>query len=268
MPNITINPGSQISVGPATTTFFDGTAAAQQVGGQSTAPPHAAFNLTNPTIPGTNRKPGPLGNQGGQATTTTSDSPDDLIAASRPPGVYQSEIRLVGQPAGGGGGSVVVFRATPDVEENATALYITIDNIAAPSSFLFWIGSPSRTFSINAKLVSRTQAEADENFRYVNILRSWRMPIEMGGGDNQTPETLRLWGYEAGGTGQFLGIPCVMVSLNLTYNSESDYITTAGGVQMPIIMPVSIQLRESHTIKDMEQFDYGAYKAGVLTEWT
>ena len=70
----------------------------------------------------------------------------------------------------------VSFDVTPDINESGTASYFEASEIRAPCSILIYMGSPSRTFQINAKLISRTTAEAYATEQKVNILRSWRMP--------------------------------------------------------------------------------------------
>lgn len=192
----------------------------------------------------------------------------DLAKNRKPEGVNQTEIRLIGS-----NGDHVVFRATPEVEESGSTIYQKEDAIRVASSFLIWLGSPSRNFNISAKLISRTVAEAEENYKFVSLLRAWRMPSNGAGtgtlgNDKAAPETLRLWGYDGDNKGHFLGIPVVVESLGLTFPEDTDYITTSAGYQMPIVMPVSLTLVETHTASDIEKFNYGAYKQGVLVEWT
>lgn len=192
-----------------------------------------------------------------------------LAAESRPNGVMQNEVRLVSYTK-----DVVIFRNTPEIEESGSSLYLSIDNIRQAASLLIWLGSPSRTFSITNKMVSRTVEEAETNYKYLSLLRAWRMPsqgagTQTDGSDTAAPETLRLWGYDGNGEGQFLGIPVVVANLNISFLSDVDYITTSSGYQMPIILPVNISLREAHTANDLtEKFNYGDYKAGKLEEWT
>lgn len=192
-----------------------------------------------------------------------------LAADSRPNGVNQNEVRLVSYSK-----DVVIFRSTPEVEESGSSLYLSIDNIRQAASLLVWLGSPSRTFTITNKMVSRTIEEAEANYKYLSLLRAWRMPsqgagTQTDGSDTAAPETLRLWGYDGNGEGQFLGIPVVIANLNISFLSDVDYITTSTGYQMPIILPINISLREAHTANDLtEKFNYSDYKAGRLEEWT
>lgn len=158
----------------------------------------------------------------------------------------------------------VIFHATPEVTEVGTAIWVDFHELRGPASISYYMGSPSRNFSISAKLVSRTTAEANKNLRYVNILRSWRMPyIENGGFGTAEPEVLHLFGYG----NVFRGIPVIVKSLNIELNSETDYIKSSNNSDVPIIWPVSISLQEIHTINDFDSFKIGDFKKGILPWW-
>lgn len=167
----------------------------------------------------------------------------------------------------------VKFKVTPSISESGSVNYVEESDIRGASSILIYMGSPSRTFSINAKLVSRTTDEAAENFRILKILRSWRMPnknkpeggngrrIESGEG---TPQILILK------DGQLLyDVQVIVRSLNIEYTDESDRIAIENGDQtrMPIILPISISLQEIHTFTDINEFDLPTYKTDGLQYW-
>lgn len=165
--------------------------------------------------------------------------------------------------------SVVVFEATPDMTESGGTVLIDIGDIRAAASIVIYMGSPSRTFTLNAKFVSRTTAEAATNQNYINILKAWREPtIQSGGGIGQAePETLRLFAY-----GDVLkGIPCMVNNISIEYPSDVDYIqaTTAAGksVWVPIIQNVSLTLKEVRSWDDLKTFDYESFKQGTLDQW-
>jgi hypothetical protein len=67
----------------------------------------------------------------------------------------------------------VVFFVTPDISESRSVNYAEISDVRLPASILIWMGSPSRNFSLNAKFIARSKAEADVAFRNVNLLKSW-----------------------------------------------------------------------------------------------
>lgn len=156
----------------------------------------------------------------------------------------------------------VIFYASPEVEESGQTIYISMDDIRSPASLMIWMGSPSRTFSINAKLISRTVAEAADSVRQKNLLQAWRMPLGGGIGQSSVPSIISLNGYG----GQFQNIPTVVQSVSFSFPTDVDYITV-GKFDVPIVWPVSVVLREFHTKNDMEGFDYNAYKSGTLDKW-
>lgn len=163
----------------------------------------------------------------------------------------------------------VRFYVTPDVTESGSASYIEISDVRQPASYLIYMGSPSRGWEISAKLISRTVEEADRTFRYMNTMRSWRMPETIGGGgvgsgrDTSAPTILNLYGY-----GQtFKGIPVVMTNLRLEWSQEVDTIKSSNGSDIPIIMSVGISIKEAHQSADMQNFNISSFRAGTLGNW-
>lgn len=67
----------------------------------------------------------------------------------------------------------VVFFVTPEISEARTVSYAEISDVRLPASILIWMGTPSRNFSINAKFLARSTAEANVAFRNLNLLKSW-----------------------------------------------------------------------------------------------
>lgn len=173
-------------------------------------------------------------------------------------GSYQQKIQLASDNDG------ITFYASPEMEESGSTIYISLDDIRAPASILIWMGSPGRTFNINAKFIARTQAEAVDSAKSVNLLRAWRTPTGNSIAQSSTPEVLGLSGYG----NQFMNISVVIQSLNISFPTDVDYIDSGNGFMVPIVWPVSITLREYHTKDDMTSFDYGSYKAGTLEGWT
>lgn len=177
--------------------------------------------------------------------------------------------------------SRVTFKVTPELAENKSVSYVPITEIRAPGSIHIFMGSPSRTFSINGKLISRTKEEALENFKYLSLLRAWTKPdnkyaARAGSGgtmvsegrtlDNNVPRILKLYGYGQ----QLKGIPTVMTSLNINFPSDTDYTPFGDGKntgKMPIIMSVDIQLQELRSSEELSNFDIDKYRTGTLDGW-
>lgn len=192
--------------------------------------------------------------------------PSDILNQSIE-GTTQDEVRLVEA-----GGEKVIFKVTPELEESGQTIYVEISEGRMPASLLIYMGSPSRTFNISAKLVSRNVTEATQNFKYKSLLQAWRMPLNSsasGGisGDDSgaTPRIIRLWGYG----NIFKGIPTVIKSVNFSHPSDVDYISDDSGNKLPIIWPINISLQEAHTMEDIRNgFNYEQYKTGTLEEWS
>lgn len=181
-----------------------------------------------------------------------------------------TRLRLFGKNSSGGGRSVR-FEITPQVSEQASSILNEISEIRAPASILIWMGSPARTFNINAKLLSRTPEEAEQSFKDKNLLSSWRMPENMDGdaagfGIMSYPSTVTLWGYN----GMFRGIPTLMSSINFEWPDDVDYVRSTSGVYMPILMNVSISLKEAQATESelsFSDFNIKSFRAGTLKKW-
>lgn len=164
----------------------------------------------------------------------------------------------------------IEFDVVPDINETATANYTEISDIRAPASILIYMGSPSRSFSINAKLVSRSIEEAQYNINILNILRSWRMPEQLLGlkENISIPTILTMSGYG----NMFKDIPVVMTNLTIDLQSEFDAISsTDAATFVPIIVPVSISVKECRNQEEdlaaMSTFDIAQFRAGTLPNW-
>ena len=197
---------------------------------------------------------------------------------------------------------LVEFEATPDITEQGSASYFEEGNIRGPGSIMMYMGSPSRSFSIAAKFISRTPEEAKETDRKIHILKSWRMPESYTGGFVQEPPSiLYLQGYGK----MFKDIQVVMTDLSIEFSSEYDYIqvgtgstdinyeeTTVSTIMeknqpvtkvntkdanmnimsfVPIITTVSISLKEAHNVgaifAGLMTFDILKYRTGELPNW-
>lgn len=171
---------------------------------------------------------------------------------------------------------MVRFTATPELSEGRTLLYEEINDIRSPGGYVIYQGTAPRTYSISAKMVSRTKAEATKTFQYTHLLKSWTVPNSLndtdavlGGGVN-TPQVLRLYGYGFISKGQLRGVPVVITSLNITYPSNVTYIpTTDTRAYIPIIQSFSIELKEVRNLEELtpENFKIQAYREGTLVYW-
>lgn len=160
---------------------------------------------------------------------------------------------------------IVVFDSTPDLSESGSTVLIDIGDIRAAASVVIYMGSPSRTFSITARFISRDSDEADKTYENITNLKAWRMPmLAPGVGFNAEAETLRLFAYED----SLKGIPVMIQSLNIEWPSDIDYVySDKYGTQIPIIQTASIQLKEVRSFDDLKTFDYAQFRNGSLNTW-
>ncbi len=159
---------------------------------------------------------------------------------------------------------LVTFEVTPTLTESGSVNLMNISDLRSIASFIFWTGTASRMFSISAKLISRTQEEADSNYQKLFKLKSWRMPVsEPSIGKGTTPEVLMLFAY-----GQNInGVPVAVQSLSVDYSDESDQILTSSNNPIPIILPVRIELVEVRNRQDFRSFNYDQFRQGILPRW-
>jgi hypothetical protein len=159
----------------------------------------------------------------------------------------------------------VQFEVSPEITESRQIILNEIADIMQPGSFNIWMGSPNRTFSLEAKFVSRTQLEAEQNFRYLQLLKSWTLPPD-GTPDTDVvingPKALRLIGYGE----HFKFIPVVLQSINHSYPTDVDYISCSRG-PMPIIMSVSLSLKEIRDFNELQRFKIKDFREGKLVGW-
>jgi hypothetical protein len=121
----------------------------------------------------------------------------------------------------------VEFDATPEVTESGNVDYYEFSQLRGPGSVLMYMGSPSRNFTINAKLISRDVTEATKTFADIHKLKSWRQPESYDGAVfSGTPALLYLQGYGK----MFKDIPVVMTDLSIEFGSEHDYISLGSSI--------------------------------------
>lgn len=187
----------------------------------------------------------------------------------------QEEIRLIARDTASDQEGVRFF-VTPEFNESSSISYTEIYDIRQPAGYLIYIGTASRTYQLTARMVSRTNEEADLTYRYTHLLKSWTVPRKegnsggggLGGSGDNAPEILKLYGYGIGAKGQIRGVPVVITSLNIEYPSSVAYIKTSNEKALvPIIQTFSISLKEAHSPTEIEEFDLGKFKQGILNHW-
>jgi hypothetical protein len=87
------------------------------------------------------------------------------------------------------------------------------------------------------------------------------------------PEVLYLYGYSDPGNAEMAQaqnlrrIPVVITSVSFTYPNDVDYIPTIEGVPFPIVMTITISLKETKSPYEIEQFSLADFRAGKLIGW-
>lgn len=189
----------------------------------------------------------------------------------------------------------VIFEATPEFTESRTVNYRNIDPVHAPGAIYMYAMTNARTFSVQAKLVSRSVNEATRNLAYIQYLRTWSMPV-FGTVNQQTaapgegilgapPALLLLTAYSQGNPGaqavtatvpdttgspvpaignNIYQVPVIITGLDIPYPSDVDYIPTINNIPVPTVVTVSVSLVEAHSPRAYSKFSLQDFKAGNL----
>jgi hypothetical protein len=173
---------------------------------------------------------------------------------------------MVGDP-----GNSVVFTVMPVISETRDANYKSFTPIQHPGEILKYESSTSRSWSLNAKLVSRNITEASQNEKYINLIRSWVMPFY--GTGTGTPGTV---------TAQYLGSPppiltlkaygskmigpvsCILLQYQWSWPNDVDWIETDAGDPFPVMLDISLTLKESFSPSEYSAFNILAYRQGDM----
>lgn len=178
----------------------------------------------------------------------------------------------------------VVFDVTPEITESRNVNYKAMDPVHAPGQIMVFTNTQSRTFSMSGiKLVSRTPQEAEINLRKLQQLRSWCMPrfgMNSSTADDLgeellglPPPVLFLTAYSRSGTNpdsatlrleNINNVPVVITSLTIPYPTDVDYINTPAGVPVARIMTIDVQLTETHSPTEYDNFSLSQFRAGTL----
>ena len=164
----------------------------------------------------------------------------------------------------------VRLNASPRISENRSAQYSEVNLIHHPGSILKYERTSSRSWGITAKLVSRNQQEASENQAILNTIRGWVMPYYGEGTEKNDPDklgapppVLMFSGYGEKNIGK---IPVVLESYSNDWPNDVDYIPTLTGDPFPVVMDVTLNLKECYSPAEYSNFNLFAYKSGMLSQ--
>lgn len=168
----------------------------------------------------------------------------------------------------------VIFNVTPQIDEARDAQYEEVGIAHHPGQILRFRTTAPRQWTVTVKLITRTPEEATANLRSLNLIRSWVMPY-YGEGTNNTfadklgapPDILYFSAY---GPKMIPEHPTVLISYNTSFPPDIDYLPTDGSlgdiVPFPVILSLSLTLKEAWAPKEFSNFDIKAYRDGNLAE--
>jgi hypothetical protein len=169
--------------------------------------------------------------------------------------------------------NMVVFDIMPEIAETHTVEYESVAPPQFPGAFQKYKGNSSTQWTLNISFVSRTTAEATRNYDYLMMLRGWTKPFygdrtgaKFAGKLGAPPPVLQLRGLR-----DLIGpVPVVIVSLNWTWQKDLDYIATSHigpdgkPVPFPAVLSVPIQLVESYSVTQFNEFSLNDFRSGNL----
>lgn len=194
---------------------------------------------------------------------TTLDDPGELITDT----VSQVMAKLISTV---NPDDKIIFKISPTISEERQASYTSSDIVHHPGQLQIYRTTTSRTWSLTATLVSRTGAEASENIKYINLLRSWVQPYYGEGTEANDPGRLGappdVLEFSAYGDKIVGKVPVVLTSYNCQWPNSIDWIKSEEAIPFPIMMDVSISLTESYSPKEYSKFSLSDYKLGNLSK--
>lgn len=173
---------------------------------------------------------------------------------------------------------IIKFLANPVISDSRDATYDSISVSHHPGEMLKYRTTNSRTWALNGvKLVSRTAAEATENLKKLNMIRSWVMPYYGQGTAEKfdlmfgAPPPVLI--FSAYGRSNIDEHQVVLLTYNFTYPNDVDYIECQvdkaadieQGTPFPVICDISLTLKESFSPAQFSGFDLSAYRNGRLS---
>ena len=188
------------------------------------------------------------------------------------------KVTLRGAPSGYNGiGDIIVLDVMPTISESRSVSYKSFTPQQHPGEILKYESTSSREWSISAKLISRTVDEATWNLNTLNTIRGWTMPF-YGEGTAQNEGTASYLGapppiitLTAYGERMIGPIKCVVTNYSWDFPNDVDYIQAdsygengATKVPFPVILSVTIALKESWSPAEYSGFNLRAFKEGNM----
>lgn len=167
----------------------------------------------------------------------------------------------------------VFFNVMPEITEQHTVEYDAIAPPQFPGTFQKYKGNSATQWTLNATFISRTESEATTNYKYMQKLRGWTKPYygsqtgeNFPGKLGAPPPVLMLEGLRT-----LIGpVPVVITALNWNWPKDVDYIATGvtgpdgKPIPFPTVLQVPVQLVESYSIQQFNEFSLAHYREGNL----
>ncbi len=202
-----------------------------------------------------------------------SDLPSSFDLLPNSSKTNELKVKLVSQPLN----ETILFEAMPSISESRNAAYDEFTPLQHPGDMLKYRATASRSWSISAKLISRTSEEATKNLKNINIIRSWTMPFYGVGTENDPatkqylgspPQILTLTAY---GNMMIGPVKCVLESYSWQFPDNIDYLpaypdgsNSGPPSPFPVILNIELQLKESYSPAEFSGFSLMKFKKGEL----
>lgn len=181
-------------------------------------------------------------------------------------------------------GYVLTFYVMPEVVEQRSVEYEAVAPPQFPGAFQKYKGTTSVQWTVNATLICRTTPEATRNLQDLNRLRGWTMPFfgkktqldeRFKNKTGAPPPVLMFKGFRESVVGE---VPVVITSLSWNWPKDVDWIpafelSDSGGprpdwgdvsIPFPTIIQIAIQLVESFSTDQFNNFDLSEYRIGHM----
>lgn len=203
---------------------------------------------------------------------TESQASIDNFLSSSTTGNFDYQVKLDDTDGG-----LVVFANMPEISESRSVEYEALAPPQMPGEFMKYKGTKATTWIITATITCRTRTEAEYNFLLINQLRAWSMTFF---GDKQStlfnstsstsqvnsqlgapPPVVMFSGYRT-----VIGpVPTVITSLSWNWPRDCDWIPTlTNKIPFPTVMNITINLTESFSPDQFNNFDLNAFKRGEM----
>lgn len=181
-------------------------------------------------------------------------------------GQDQSPVRLVNTS---NAQEVVNFPISPNIQETNTVNYTIEEPVHMPGAYKSFKNTQLRSYSVEAKFVARTTAEADGVLQNLALLRGWGRPYfgQTSKWLGAPPDVLHFYAYTSGNVAvasNIRKVPVIIESMSVTWPDAVDYVKSSTGERIPIVQTVSLTLSEVHSPYEFYQFDLDKFKKGVL----